>query len=78
MPYALPRNREQQDIYNRQLHNAYGSTRRLDPSAAGGGQPSADPLEGLKELASLHESGALTDDEFAVAKAKILGRHDES
>ena len=77
MPYALPRSREQQDLYNRQLHEAYASTRRVDPNAAGG-EASSDPLEGLKELASLHEAGALTDDEFAVAKAKILGRHDES
>jgi hypothetical protein len=75
MPYALPRSREQQDAYNRQLHDAYGSTRRVDPSAAGGDQASAAPLEGLKELASLHKSGALTDDEFATAKAKILGPH---
>ena len=28
----------------------------------------------LRELAQLHESGALTDDEFTVAKAKLLGR----
>jgi hypothetical protein len=26
----------------------------------------------LKELASLHEAGALTDDEFAAAKAQAL------
>ncbi|HEY5286341.1 MAG TPA: SHOCT domain-containing protein [Solirubrobacteraceae bacterium] len=33
----------------------------------------ADPIERLKELAQLHESGVLTDQEFADAKAKILG-----
>jgi hypothetical protein len=27
----------------------------------------------LKSLAELHESGALGDDEFAAAKAKVLG-----
>jgi hypothetical protein len=27
----------------------------------------------LKQLAALHEQGALTDDEFATAKARLLG-----
>ena len=31
-----------------------------------------DPMERLKQLAQLHESGVLTDEEFASAKAKIL------
>ena len=35
--------------------------------------PPADPADELEHLAQLHESGALTDDEFASAKAKILG-----
>jgi Short C-terminal domain len=33
----------------------------------------ADPIERLKDLGQLHESGVLTDQEFADAKAKILG-----
>jgi hypothetical protein len=32
-----------------------------------------DPAERIAELARLHEQGALTDAEFAAAKAKILG-----
>jgi hypothetical protein len=36
--------------------------------------PAVDPIEQLKELAALREQGILTDDEFAVQKAKILGR----
>lgn len=44
-------------------------------------QPPAQPapaagttdLEALERLASLHESGALTDEEFAAEKRKILG-----
>jgi Short C-terminal domain len=32
-----------------------------------------DPIERLKELGQLHESGVLTDEEFAAAKAKVLG-----
>jgi hypothetical protein len=32
----------------------------------------ADPIQQLKDLAALKEQGILTDDEFAVQKAKIL------
>jgi hypothetical protein len=35
-------------------------------------QPQADSTEQLSKLADLHASGALTDDEFAAQKAKIL------
>ena len=34
--------------------------------------PEEDPMEKLKELGQLHESGVLTDEEFTAAKAKIL------
>ena len=37
------------------------------PAAAG-----PDPIEQLKELGELHTAGVLTDEEFAVQKAKIL------
>jgi putative oligomerization/nucleic acid binding protein len=33
-----------------------------------------DPIEQLKELGELHQQGVLTDEEFAVQKAKILNR----
>jgi Short C-terminal domain len=35
--------------------------------------PPADPADELEHLAQLHSSGVLTDEEFAVAKAKVLG-----
>jgi hypothetical protein len=35
--------------------------------------PPPDPYDQIEHLAQLHTSGALTDDEFATAKAKILG-----
>ena len=51
-----------------------------DQAPAGDGQdqaqyapPAADPADEIEHLAQLHTSGALTDDEFAAAKAKILG-----
>ena len=51
-----------------------------DQAPAGDGQdqaqyapPPADPADEIEHLAQLHTSGALSDDEFAAAKAKILG-----
>lgn len=35
--------------------------------------PAADPNAELQNLANLHAQGVLTDEEFAAAKAKILG-----
>lgn len=32
----------------------------------------ADPMAQLKELGELHQTGVLTDEEFAAAKAKLL------
>jgi hypothetical protein len=40
------------------------------PQQTGGGQ---DQIEQLKQLGELHAQGVLTDEEFAVQKAKILG-----
>ena len=41
------------------------------PTPATAAAPSM--LDQLDQLATLHERGALTDDEFAAAKAKLLG-----
>jgi hypothetical protein len=35
--------------------------------------PAADPAEQIDHFAQLHASGAMTDEEFAAAKAKVLG-----
>jgi hypothetical protein len=70
MPYSLPRNRMEQAAYNRHLQDQFAATRRVAPPAP---TAAADPVARLKELAQLHESGALTDDEFSAAKAKVLG-----
>jgi Short C-terminal domain len=40
------------------------------PAQAG---PSPSVMDQLSQLSSLHQQGALTDDEFTAAKAKILG-----
>lgn len=34
--------------------------------------PAADPIQQLKDLGDLHAQGILTDEEFAVQKARIL------
>ncbi len=51
-----------------------------DQAPADGGQdqaqyapPPADPADEIEHLAQLYASGALSDEEFAAAKAKILG-----
>ena len=43
------------------------------PAPVAAAPPQVDPMERLKELGQLHESGVLTDKELADAKAKILG-----
>jgi hypothetical protein len=43
------------------------------PQAAPATAPAADPVEQLKELGELRDKGVLTEEEFAVQKAKILG-----
>ncbi|MGA3056974.1 MAG: SHOCT domain-containing protein [Candidatus Limnocylindrales bacterium] len=45
--------------------------RRDTPATAPG--PSGDSVERLRELTEMHDRGALTDDEFAAAKRKLLG-----
>lgn len=72
MPYSLPRNRTQQAAYNRQLQERFQSTHRVAAPRPAAAQ--RDPIAQLKDLAALHESGALTDAEFASAKADLLGR----
>ena len=71
MPYALPRDRGQQNIYNEQLQKAYTSTRRVAPPPQAAAPPRSWVVQ-LKELAQLHDTGALTDEEFAQAKATVL------
>ncbi len=43
------------------------------PAPAATPPPADDTIARLTQLASLHDSGALTDEEFAAAKAQVLG-----
>jgi hypothetical protein len=67
LPYALPRDPEQQRAWNDQLQQAYSSTRRVDPPA-----PAAGLADQLGSLGDLHDAGVLDDAEFAAAKARLL------
>jgi len=72
--YQSGKRHEQQAEVNEQAQAAYASTQAPPPAAPAAGPAPADDTTGeLERLASLHQSGALTDDEFAAAKAKLLG-----
>jgi hypothetical protein len=50
-----------------------GQDQGQDQDQAQYAPPPADPADEIEHLAQLHASGALTDEEFAAAKANILG-----
>jgi hypothetical protein len=59
---------EQQQAYAQQPPPAYAPAPEAAPPPAG-----ADMSAELERLAALRNQGVLTDDEFAAAKAKLLG-----
>ncbi len=61
--------RRQGERWAQQDEAAYQEQAPPPPPAAA----APDPIEQLKELATLHEQGILTDEEFAAQKAKVLG-----
>ena len=73
--YKAGQRRTQQNQYNEQAETAYAQTQAAPPQAAPApaAPPPADSTAELERLATLHESGALNDEEFAAAKAKLLG-----
>ena len=73
MPYQLPRNRMQQGAYNRELQDRFDATRQRSAPVPAVTTGSSDPLDQVQALAALHDAGTLTDEEFAAAKARVLG-----
>jgi uncharacterized membrane protein YebE (DUF533 family) len=75
--YQSGKRHEEQAQVNEQAQAAYAATQPAPPPAAAPAPAAAAPTDDttaeLERLASLHGSGALTDDEFAAAKAKLLG-----
>jgi hypothetical protein len=61
-----------QDRYNLRMQQAYAATRRVAPYTPAAADPAevADPVARLRDLARLHESGVLSDAEFAAAKPR--------
>jgi hypothetical protein len=80
MPFRRPRPRSDQDAYNLRLQQSFAATRRVAPAVLTPSEaPAPDPVARLRDLAHLHETGALDDAEFVAAKAKVLGtEHGES
>jgi len=63
---------------NRAMQGQQGAAPQPEPApapapAAPVADAAGDRIAQLTQLASLHDSGALTDEEFAAEKAKILG-----
>lgn len=69
--------RRQADRWSQQgaMPGPYDEGQGAEPAYAAPPAPAApapDPIEQLKQLGALREQGVLTDEEFAVQKAKIL------
>jgi hypothetical protein len=75
--YRAGQRRAEQDAYNEQAQAAYEATQAPAPPAyaapAPAPAPETDTIAELERLARLHESGALSDEEFAAAKARVIG-----
>jgi hypothetical protein len=65
---------QDQQAYEAQQYEAQQAAQAYQPPPAAPAAPAAgDPMAEIQKLAQLHAAGALTDEEFAAAKAKILG-----
>jgi membrane protease subunit (stomatin/prohibitin family) len=64
--------RRQAGRWAQQEQQQYEQEQQRAPAQAPAPAQQSDPTEELKKLGGLHESGVLTDEEFAAAKAKIL------
>ncbi len=65
--------RRQQQKYASQDAAAAQQAAPQQMEAAPPPPPAEDPYDQIAKLSKLHDSGALTDEEFAAEKAKILG-----
>jgi hypothetical protein len=70
---AAEQQASQQEIYNEGVAAGQAAAAPPPPPAAAPA-PAADPMTAeLQNLANLHTQGILSDEEFAAAKAKLLG-----
>lgn len=63
---------EQQQLEQQQAAGPAATAAHGSPGTAAG-PASASVSDQLSQLVSLHDQGVLTDEEFSVAKAKVLG-----
>jgi hypothetical protein len=74
--YHAGKRRAQQDEYNEEASAAYADAQsQLPPPQYVAPAPAStgDEVDELSRLAQMHDSGALSDDKFAAAKAQLLG-----
>ena len=74
--YRAGRRRAEQDQYNQQAADAYATGQEQPappPYVAPSPVSTGGEVDELSRLAQMHDSGALSDDEFAAAKARLLG-----
>jgi hypothetical protein len=64
--------RRQASKYDQQAQEQEAQAAPAAPEAAPA-EPEDDDMAKLQQLAQLHSQGVLSDEEFAAAKAKILG-----
>ncbi|HEV3318923.1 MAG TPA: SHOCT domain-containing protein [Solirubrobacteraceae bacterium] len=64
--------RRQEGKWAAQEQQQYEQQQQQMAAQAPAPAPEEDSIAKLKELGGLHESGVLTDEEFAAAKAKVL------
>jgi Short C-terminal domain len=64
--------RRQASKYDQQAQEQEAQAEPAAPEAAPA-EPEDDDMAKLQQLAQLHSQGVLSDEEFAAAKAKILG-----
>ena len=82
LPVARPMANTEQAEYARHLNAQFEATQRRPAALPAGPAPVAasgsnagghDVVRALQDLVALHEAGHVTDDEFARAKAQVLG-----
>jgi hypothetical protein len=74
--YHMGKKNEQQAAVNDQAQEAYAATQQAPapaPAYAPPTPPAASGTADLNQLVEYHNQGVLSDEEFAAAKAKLLG-----
>jgi hypothetical protein len=74
--YNAGQRRANQDQVNEEAAAAYEATQQAPPPYVPPTPAASEPsqVDQLGQLAALHASGGLTDDEFSTAKAQVLGQ----